>query len=450
MSPWPTVSFVKRVVLIALLLALCPAPAQASSCNWDTQPGWVKRENLKKGDAKWDANIPLRFSADFSRRKDVPRIEGFAGAVSATCGSKVSLTVIGSKKFDLDVYRMGYYGNTGARLTRTLDSPQSITVDSKMPPGQYLLKLRSKNRAASFIPLMITGQSSNDLTFISSVLTWQSYNQWGGQSLYKGADGTRETKATSVSFSRPYDGDGSGQFRYMEQPLVTLMEKNGLDIDYQTDIDIDSNPQAFANSKSIVLAGHSEYWTPKMRSHFDAAVAQGKNLLVFGGNTGYAMTEINGQSISGRTPYRELGKPESLLLGSQYFALGIKKDLISNNVWPFSVLGKDAVIKNVYGYEADTAMGSTGPGVQVLARAAISPTEKGFVAMSTFYTAPSGAAVMNMGTNAWVCAIANRCPWGHTFDSQAQNQIQRVTSAVLKAVKDSKWPVAHIDIPSRP
>jgi len=297
---------------------------------------------------------------------------------------------------------------------------------------------------------MITGQSSNDLTFISSVLTWQSYNQWGGQSLYKGADGTRETKATSVSFSRPYDGDGSGQFRYMEQPLVTLMEKNGLDIDYQTDIDIDSNPQVFANSKSIVLAGHSEYWTPKMRSHFDAAVAQGKNLLVFGGNTGYAMTEINGQSISGRTPYRELGKPESLLLGSQYFALGIKKDLISNNVWPFSVLGKDAVIKNVYGYEADTAMGSTGPGVQVLARAAISPTEKGFVAMSTFYTAPSGAAVMNMGTNAWVCAIANRCPWGHTFDSQAQNQIQRVTSAVLKAVKDSKWPVAHIDIPSRP
>jgi len=450
MSPWPTVSYVKRVVLIALLLALCPAPAQANSCNWDTQPGWVKRENLKKGDAKWDANIPLRFSADFSRRKDVPRIEGFAGAVSATCGSKVSVTVIGSKKFDLDVYRMGYYRNTGARLIGTLDSPQSITVDSKMPPGQYLLKLRSKNRAASFIPLMITGQSSNDLTFVSSVLTWQSYNQWGGQSLYKGADGTRETKATSVSFSRPYDGDGSGQFRYMEQPLVTLMEKNSLDIDYQTDIDIDSNPQAFANSKSIVLAGHSEYWTLKMRSHFDAAVAQGKNLLVFGGNTGYAMTEINGQSISGRTPYRELGKPESLLLGSQYFALGIKKDLISNNVWPFSVLGKDAVIKNVYGYEADTAMGSSGPGVQVLARAAISPTEKGFVAMSTYYTAPSGAAVMNMGTNAWVCAIANRCPWGHTFDSQAQNQIQRVTSAVLKAVKDSKWPVAHIDIPSRP
>lgn len=433
-----------------MVMVLCPAPAQASSCDWDTQAGWVKRENLKQGDATWDANVPLRFSADFSRRKAVPRIEGFASSTSATCGAKVSITVIGAKRFELDVYRMGYYRNSGARLIHTLDSPQSITIDRKTPPGQYLLKLRSKNRAASFIPLVVTGAVASDVTFISSVLTWQSYNQWGGKSLYKGEDGKRETKATSVSFNRPYDGDGSGQFRYMEQPLMTLMEKNGLDINYQTDIDFDINPQAFANTKSIVLGGHSEYWTQKMRSHFDAAVAQGINLLVFGGNTGYALTEMNGRTISGRTPYRELGNPESLLLGSQYFALGIKKDLISNNVWPFSTLVKDAVIKNLYGYEADTAMGNPGPGVQVLARAAISPTEKGFVAMSTYYTAPSGAAVLNMGTNAWVCAMANRCPWGHTFDSQAQNQIQKVTSAVLKAAKDSKWPVAQIEIPSRP
>ena len=391
----------------------------------------------------------MRFSADFSRRKDIPRIEGFVSSASATCGDNLSVTTIGSKKFDLDIYRMGYYNNKGARLIRTLDSPKKITVDSSMAPGQYLLKLRSKNRAASFIPLMITGKTANDLTFVSSVLTWQSYNQWGGQSLYKGADGSRETKATAVSFERPYDGDGSGQFRYMEQPLLTLIEKQGLDVNYLTDFDVDSNSQVFANTSTIVVGGHSEYWTQMIRSRFDEAVAQGKNLVVFGGNTGYAMTEIKGRKISGRTPYRELGKAESLLLGSQYFALGIKKDLISNNVWPFSALGKDAVIKGVYGYEADTAMGTVGPGVQVLARAAISPTEKGFVAMSTYYRAPSGAAVLNMGTNGWVCALANRCPWGHTFDSQAQSQLRKVTESVLRTVKDSKWPVAQIEIPSR-
>jgi hypothetical protein len=113
-------------------------------------------------------------------------------------------------------------------------------------------------------------------------------------------------------------------------------------------------------------------------------------------------------------------------------------------------LKKDAVIKDLYGYEADTAMGTVGPGVQILARAAISPTEKGFVAMSTYYKAQSGAAVLNMGTNAWVCAMNNRCPWGRSFDPATQLQVRMVTAAVLKAVKTSKWPVAQIDIPSRP
>ena len=439
-----------RILLVALILSICPAPAVASECSRDLTPGWVQRENLKKGDATWDAGVPLRFSADFSRRKEVPRIEGYLSAASATCGQTLTLTTMGSKKFEVDIYRIGYYKNSGARLIRTLASPQSISVDSAMVPGQYLLKLRSLKRASTFVPLMITGSAANDLTFVSSVLTWQSYNQWGGESLYKGADGNRETAATVVSFDRPYDGDGSGQFRYMEQPLVTLMEKAGLDINYMTDFEVDSKSEVFAQTRSIILGGHSEYWTQNMRDHFDTAVAAGKNLIVFGGNTGYAKTVIEGRNISGRTPYREFGKPESVLLGSQYFSLGIRKDLVTNNVWPFSVLGKDALIKGIYGYEADTAMGTVGPGVQVLARAVISPTEKGFVAMSTYYTAPSGAAVMNMGTNGWVCSIANRCPWGHTFDIQAQKQIQRVTTAVLTAVKTTKWPVAQIEIPTRP
>jgi hypothetical protein len=441
-----------RKFLVAVLLAahLWPIAATASDCGWDQSAGWVSRENQKAGDKKWSEGVPLRFSADYSRRKDTPRIEGFLNASSASCGDKLTLTTVGSKKFTASIYRMGYYNNSGARLVKLLKSPTQISIDAKTPPGQYLIKLSNNLRAATFVPFMVYGDAPSDATFVSSVLTWQSYNQWGGESLYKGADGARETAATVVTFDRPYDGDGSGQSRYMEQPLLTLMEKVGLDINYVTDFEVDNNPAVFKSTKSIIVGGHSEYWTVAMRDSIDAAVAAGVNLVAFGGNTAYAITEIENREIRGRTAYRDVLRPESLLLGSQYFALGIKKDLISNNLWPFVSLGKDAVIKDLYGYEADTAMGTVGPGVQVSARAAISPTEKGFVAMSTYYNAPSGAAVLNMGTNAWVCAIKNRCPWGHTFDSVAQKQLSTVTTEVLKAVKTSKWPVAQIDIPARP
>ncbi len=440
----------KFLAMVLLVTQLWPVTATASTCGWDQSTGWVGRENQKAGDKKWSDGVPLRFSADFSRRKDVPRIEGYLNAGSATCGDTLTLTTVGSKKFTASIYRMGYYNNSGARLVKLLKSPTRISIDAKTPPGQYLIKLSNNLRAATFVPLLVYGDAPSDLTFISSVLTWQSYNQWGGSSLYKGPDGARESAAKAVTFNRPYDGDGSGQFRYMEQPLLTLIEKLGIDTNYITDFEVDRNPTVFAATKTIAVGGHSEYWTLRMRDSIEGAVASGVNLVAFGGNTAYAITEITEREISGRLPYREVNRPESLLLGSQYFALAIKKDLVSNNVWPFAILGQEAVIKGVYGYEADTALGTIGPGVQVVARSAISPTEKGYVAMSTYYNAPSGASVLNMGTNAWVCAINNRCPWGRTFDLVAQKQITTVTTEVLKAVKTGKWPVAQIDFPSRP
>ena len=434
------------VVIFAALLV--PQTAIASDCSWDQSSGWVQRENSKSGTAEWAAETPLRFSADFTRRKAKQRVEGYFGATSVGCGEKTPLTIIGAPSADISIYRIGYYKGAGARLVMTVNSAKSFTANAKTPPGEYLVKLNSPGRASSFVPIVVRSQSiKSEITFVSSVLTWQAYNQWGGTSLYKGADGARETRAASVTFDRPFDGDGAGQFRYMEEPLVQLIEQLGIDTQYITDIDLDKAERI--NSGSIVFGGHSEFWSYSMRSAIEKAIASGKNLIVLGGNTGYAQTLLDERLLIGRNPFRDLGMPESKILGSQFFALGIKKDLESQNRWPFSVLGENAVIKGVYGNEADTAMGAIGPGVEILARASISPTEKGFVAMSTYYSAPSGATVLNMGTNGWVCAMANRCPWGYMFDGQAQQQIKLVTATLLKAAKSGNWRAAKIDIPTR-
>ena len=442
-----------RLALVSLLVLglMAPVSAPAQECSW--QAGWVKAENAKAGNKNWDSDVVMRFSADFTRRKEAKRVEGYFDQTSIGCGQSASLKIVGARSADISLYRIGYYKGAGARLIKTIKNAKQVTATQSTPPGQYLVKLKSLGYRSTFVPLVITGQVPSDVTFVSSVLTWQAYNQWGGESLYKGADGERETRAISVSLDRPYDGDGSGQFRYMEQPLVQLMEQLNLDINYLTDIDLDKTPEI--NSASIVLGGHSEYWTQAMRDVVEKEINEGTNLLVFGGNTAYAKTYLINRTMNERIPYRDINQPESLFMGSQFFAVGIKKDLEVQAAqrWPFKVLGKEGKIKGIYGYEADTAMGTIGPGVEVLARSTISPTEKGFVAMSTYYAAPSGAGVLNLGTNAWVCAMVNRCPWGHSFDAKTMQQIRQVTTAILMQAgreKIGNWRVPHIDIPTRP
>jgi len=103
------------LALIALLGApLWAAPARAQSCS---QPGlgWIKTENARKGDPTWSKGVPFRLSADFSRRKVIDRAEGYFDTTSLRCGESAKLTLVGSEKAKVSIYRMGYYEGVGAR-----------------------------------------------------------------------------------------------------------------------------------------------------------------------------------------------------------------------------------------------------------------------------------------------------------------------------------------------
>ena len=75
-----------RVKLVCLLVLglMAPVSAPAQECNW--QAGWVKAENAKVGKKNWDSDVVMRFSADFTRRKEVPRVEGYFDQTSIGCG----------------------------------------------------------------------------------------------------------------------------------------------------------------------------------------------------------------------------------------------------------------------------------------------------------------------------------------------------------------------------
>ena len=200
------------------------------NCRWDSAAGWVQRENLKVGNANWDHGIPIEYAGDFAgkemrKRKGGPFSswlapslpssgpEGWFSSPSATCEQSVALHISGNGlPVTIKVFRMGYYGGAGARLIEDAttgpvahysasapsQAPESLVtanwpiawnfkVTAKTLPGQYLIRLDDKSGYSNFVPIMVTNpESSSPLTFISSILTWQAYNAWGGYSLYKG------------------------------------------------------------------------------------------------------------------------------------------------------------------------------------------------------------------------------------------------------------------------
>ena len=426
------------------------APAVAGTCDWDTDKGWMARENAKPGSAKWDDGAPVRMSGDFSRRAELKRVEGWFGTTSAQCGQKVSLRIVsGSKEVEttISIYRMGYYNGARARLIaveKTKEKLWKFTVTQNTPPGQYVFRLDANRHKTSFVPLVIRdAKSKSPITFVSSVLTWQAYNQWGGSSL---------------TFNRPYDGDGAGQFRYMEFPALYLAERAGHEINYITDLDLDSDPTALRGTQSIVVGGQSEYWTERMRGAIDASVDRGINLVVLGANTGYNKVTYDSESrtMSDVIKWRDptIRKSESQILGSQSFVSGVKSDYVVKRAaeWPFSVLKKGQKIVGVVGREADAPIKKgKRVGVEVLAQS--SPLgEKKIAAVATYYTRPSGAGILNIGTNGWVCAIDNKCPWGHVFAISTRRQIAIVTGAIFEGLTRGplgKWRPATIDIPAQ-
>ena len=500
------------ISLATPLFALPLSPT--SSCGWDTAAGWVARENLKSGNANWAAGIPIEYAGDYARRDQQggfdkwvtkgiqgKRVEGWFDSASATCGQTVGMHISGNAKpVKIFIYRMGYYGGANARLVGSYKTQSAVPsydapiissaprstvstnwpvsykfkVTKETPPGQYLFRLDDGEGKSTFVPLMITNPNERyGITFVSAVMTWQAYNQWGGYSLYKGPDGKRTSRSTVASFNRPYDGDGSGQTRYMELPILRLAEMDGLDINYATDFEVDQNNKIILQSNSIVFGGHDEYWTNNMRDNLEAAVARGTNLINFGGNAGYNRLRLETYNriamwrSSKGDPYGTVAdkattawrlapikRPESLLLGAQYIGLGVSGSYTVTHPdrWPFNAMTTPTKLELVVGKEVDSPLYSPGPAVENLASSDIKVHGVPAVAMATYYTNSKSAGVLNISTNGWPCSMGGICPWHAAVPANVRNDVKLVTEAIL--IDAAKGPLGKhhpmkVDIPAR-
>ena len=518
-----TALLVTALLVIALLVngpaptvTAVAAPTQAvsrsrTSCvAIDHSPGWVARENAHKGSTTWRNNVIRGFPGDGSVQRRIPlatrlfrrlpAARGWFDQVSATCGDQVGLHLSGrGKPIRVELYRAGFYHGLGARLIWSTTTPPipyrwnvnvsaglahtvstswpvsvNLKITSAFPPGQYLAKLNDGG-PATFVPLTIRDdQSRAPILVISSVLTAEAYNHWGGSSLYRGINGGSQSRSRIVSFNRPYDGDGASQFLIHEYGAIKVAERLGLDLAYATDIDLNNNPQQVRQHRSILFGGHGEYWTTAMRNAVELARAIGVNIASLGANAGYWRTRLenNDRSVvvwrDKSDPYVNsptlrtnrwrdglLPRPESLLFGAQYAGLGVKGDykVINAKAWPFLGTGltTNQLIDGIVGKEVDSPYAGPGPAVQLLtsARVRIKKTKGSVLVGMTYYTTVKHSGVIDAGTNGWVCAIEDSCNWGHV-PGKSSRAVAAVTAQILKALAAGPLGIAHPAIPNIP
>lgn len=454
--PWPAALL---VVLLWALASAAPAPAGGG-------PNPVRAENARPGDA-----------GAWSQIVDGIALQGYASQTSVLPGGALELHVSGveGERYRVEVYRLGWYGGAGARRLRCgacsamrtsharptpAPDPSTGEVDAGWPAsvtlpvprrwvsGYYLAKLVAGSGpeagAASLIPFIVReppGRSSRALV-IAPVNTWQAYNGWGGKSLYA-FNSSGGVPANRVSFNRPVGRD----YTAYELQLVSFLERQGYDVSYATDVDVDRDPGLLRRHTLVITAGHGEYWSSRQRDAFDAAKAAGVNLAFMGANTGYWQIryENGGRTVVGykhqpdpiRDPrlqtvrFRDFGRPECRLQGVQFeggagqagrtaYAYTVPRGALP---WMRgSGLAAGSVVEGVVGYEYDTLV----PGC-VDARPVVLFNWDGTPpADAVAYAARSGSLVFSAGSLEFSWALDDR---GHPLP--ADPRVQRFARNML-------------------
>lgn len=305
-----------------ITLAGLATPGQAHAA--EGADSVVARENALPGATDWQLT---RVRVDQGGFRS-PWIEGYGSKQSALAGESIDIMVSTDPPvpFQLEIFRMGYYGGAGARLMTTLGpfdgikqpdpeigeknlhecrwtATTTLTIPADWVSGVYLGRLTTLPGSEdlpywqSYVVFVVRDERPADILFQCSDNTWQAYNRWpNNYSVYTHPKGGQGPWA-DVSFDRPYGFEaqntsvvydprtvGSGEFLPLEFPLAYWLEQHGYDVTYCTNTDMMA-PDRGLKCKSFISVGHDEYWEIRQHDSVQKMRDEGVNLLFLSGNT---------------------------------------------------------------------------------------------------------------------------------------------------------------------
>ncbi len=323
----------RLAVAAALIWAVLPqaTPAQAASDPCGSGSNAIVCENSKPGSPMSDWYAPNAYGD----------IQGFSTKESVQAGDTVQFKVQSKTAYNVQIYRLGWYGGDGARQISTAAQAAvtypanyttkpagcttksstglvdcgnwpvtaSWTVPSDAVSGLYIANLTQTNGDGLMpYPFVVRKDSStSDVVVQTSDQTWQAYNDYGGQDLYGGTGPAPDGRAYEVSYNRPLDIGGDNGIYGSEYEMLSWLERNGYDVSYLSGVDVSSASGAtlLEKHKMYVSSGHDEYWTQSQYSNVLAARKAGVRQGFFSGNEVFWKTRlapsIDGTNTADRT-----------------------------------------------------------------------------------------------------------------------------------------------------
>jgi hypothetical protein len=285
------------------------------------------------------------------------------------------------------------------------------------PSGLYFALLRARGGRVGYAPFVLapTRLGEHRIAVVLPTQTWQAYNfrddngDGKGDTWYADSD-----QITTARLYRPFENRGVPRhYKFYDEPFLRWLVHEEIHVDVISDAELKATSgEALARAYHVVIfPGHHEYVTQHEFSTVTRYRDLGGDLAFLSADNFYAKIEIRDGVMHRVGWYRNLGEPESALIGVQYYAHDngehrgpwrIRPSAAGH--WLFAGTGlKPGDTFASGGIEADDVTRASPPGTEVVAEI-VDLFGDGRNAQMTYYETPKGAKVFAAGAFALTCS----------------------------------------------
>jgi hypothetical protein len=200
-----------------------------------------------------------------------------------------------------------------------------VRLGSRWASGDYVARL-SWGTQTDYAPFVLRPRrlGASPVLVVEPTNTWHAYDVVDGDSWYLDSsvhaiDLTHPFASSRVSGTRVPAGLPE-QFSRFDLGFLRWYWHSGYRADFIADDDLEhlSSARQLSRYRLVVFAGHEEYVTPHAFDVMTQYRNQGGNIAFLSANNFFYRVNVSGNTMTGRTRWRDVGRPEAALVGAQY------------------------------------------------------------------------------------------------------------------------------------